>query len=225
MIDENKSIQEIAKFFERNIDGIRYAMRKNNIVQSSKILDLDNEIWKDINGYEGYYQVSNLGRVKSLPRWIYYSDGRKYFYDGVILSFNTDHGGYSTVVLTINTNLETKKVHRLVAEAFLPNPNNLPEVNHKDENKKNNQVSNLEWCNNDYNNHYGTRLERVQNILIETLGKPVVFTKIDTGEKFYYPAINIGIKELNLDPRAVQRCLKKEPYYKTVKGFSVEYVQ
>lgn len=223
MINDNKSDIEIMERLHRNKDNIKYAMRKYNIFRTTIIEDLEDEIWKDIPNYEGYYQVSNYGRVKSLPRWIIYSDGRKYFYDGVLLKQKHDHGGYCGVELTINSNLETFKVHRLVAQMFIPNPNNLPEVNHKDENKDNNCVDNLEWCDNYYNNHYGTRLERINDIMIKTRGKPVIFTKISTGEQFYYPAVNIGVKELNLDPRTVQRCLKKEPYFKTVKGYIVEY--
>lgn len=225
MLDNNKTDTEIANFFERKINGIHYAMRKYGLTRSTHIQNLENEIWKDIDGYEGYYQVSNYGRVKSLPRWIAYSDGRCYFYDGVLLKQKHDHGGYCLVELTINSNLHTCKVHRLVAKAFIPNPNNFPEINHKDEDKTNNCVDNLEWCDNNYNNHYGTRQERINNIMIDKLGKPVIFTKIETGETFYYPAISMGVKELELDPRSVQKCLSKKPYHKTVKGYTVEYAE
>lgn len=223
MVDDNRTNLEIMERLNRSEYGIQYAMRKYNLVRSTEIEDLENEIWKDIPGYEGYYQVSNYGRVKSLPRWIVYSDGRKYFYDGVLLKQKHDHGGYCGVELTTNSELETFKVHRLVAKMFIPNPDNLPEVNHKDENKDNNCVDNLEWCDNYYNNHYGTRLERMRKKIVEAVGRPVEFTKISTGEKFYFPTITSGVKELNLDPRTVQRCLKKEPRFKTTKGYTVEY--
>lgn len=223
MVDDNRTNLEIMERLNRSEYGIQYAMRKYNLVRSTKIEDLENEIWADIPGYEGYYQISNKGRVKSLPRWIHYSDGRVYFYDGVILKNKHDHGGYCAVELTINTNLETRKVHRLVAEAFIPNPDNLPQVNHKDENKDNNSVKNLEWCDQKYNNNYGTRLKRLKNHCIENLGKAIIFTKIDTGEKFYFQTIAEGSKSLNLDRRTVNRCLKKEPYHKTIKGYTVEY--
>lgn len=102
------------------------------------------EIWKDIKGYEGLYQVSNLGRVKSLPRvvnhgnYVYKRRGR------IKLSFNSK--GYDFIKLHKDTHRKVYLVHRLVAEAFIPNPNNFAVVNHKDGVKTNNFVDNLEWC-------------------------------------------------------------------------------
>ena len=223
MFFEYKTVSEIATTLQRTEKTIKRKIRELRIARPNHILDLEDEIWADIPGYEGYYQVSNKGRVKSLPRWIHYSDGRVYFYDSVVLKQKHDHGGYCMVELTINSNLATHKVHRLVANAFIPNPNNLPQVNHKDENKDNNAVENLEWCDQDYNNNYGTRLERLKNIITEKYGIPVVFTNINTGEKIYSPSIKNGAIQLGLDPRSVQRCLKNEPYFKTVKGYTVEY--
>ena len=101
------------------------------------------EIWKDIPGYEGLYQVSNLGNVKSLFRY-----RRK-------LSIQTQPNGYKAVVLYKNGNKKFKLVHRLVAEAFIPNPYKKPAVNHLDENRGNNVVSNLEWVTNKENQNYG----------------------------------------------------------------------
>ena len=100
------------------------------------------EIWKDIEGYEGLYQVSNMGRVRSLRKNIILREGIS--------------RGYSVLNLSKNGKPLTKKVHRLVANAFIPNPDNLPQVNHKDENKLNNCADNLEWCTQEYNLNYGT---------------------------------------------------------------------
>ena len=107
------------------------------------------EIWKPVIGYEGLYEVSNWGRVKSLK-----------FGKERILKLFKDTSGYLCVKLCKNTNQCQFKVHRLVAQAFIPNPNNLPQINHKDECKTNNIVSNLEWCDRKYNINYGTRTEK-----------------------------------------------------------------
>lgn len=108
------------------------------------------ETWKDIPNYEGLYQVSNLGRIKSLYNY------RR----GNILTPRLKRG-YYTVGLRKNGVRKWHLVHRLVASAFILNKNNLPQINHKDENKLNNCVDNLEWCTVSYNNNYGTRQERV----------------------------------------------------------------
>lgn len=111
-----------------------------------------NEIWKDIKGFESY-QVSNLGRVKSLN---YNKTGK----EQILTTNGKDKCGYLHVVLCKKGKHKDCFVHRLVADAFIPNPNNLPCVNHKDECKTNNVVTNLEWCTHKYNTNYGTRNER-----------------------------------------------------------------
>lgn len=100
------------------------------------------EVWKDIDGYEGMYQVSSLGRVRSLDRVLVMSNGRERFYKGKILNPVVHTGGYLYVSLGRGNK---RFIHRLVAQAFIPNPDNLPEVNHKDGNKENNDYRNLEW--------------------------------------------------------------------------------
>lgn len=123
-----------------------------------EILNYLGEEWKDIKGYEGLYQVSNLGRVRSLSRYVKHRT--IYILKGKLLKQRTRGKGYLAVTLCKNSKLKHYYVHRLVAEAFIPNPNNLPQVNHKDENKSNNCVDNLEWCDDKYNTNYGTRNER-----------------------------------------------------------------
>ena len=113
------------------------------------------EIWTDIKGYEGLYQVSNLGRVKSLPKFTYsrcYPQLRK---EKLLKPrFTGKHRNYAQVRFNDG---KSYKVHRLVAQTFIPNPNNLPLVNHKDENTFNNCVDNLEWCTNQYNCQYSAK--------------------------------------------------------------------
>lgn len=116
------------------------------------------EIWKDIKNYEGIYQVSNMGQIKSLKRE-YKTIGRNQSseYETIfkikekILKQASDKDGYKIVCLRNKGKKENKKVHRLVAEAFIPNPNNYPQINHIDENKSNNILSNLEYCTCQYN--------------------------------------------------------------------------
>lgn len=117
------------------------------------------EEWKDIEGYEGLYQISNYGRVKSLKRECW--NGKAWFTKKEkILKCIIRKDGYARVCLCKDGKTKDVLVHRLVAIAFIPNPNNLPQVNHKDENKEKNHVSNLEWCDSSYNANYGTRVER-----------------------------------------------------------------
>ena len=104
-----------------------------------------NEIWISI---DDRYSVSNFGRIKSS-----YANKEK------ILKPFKDAGGYLKVDLRSKGKRKTMSVHRLVALAFIPNPNNLPEINHKDKNKENNYVDNLEWCTAKYNCNYGTRIQ------------------------------------------------------------------
>lgn len=112
------------------------------------------EIWEDIKGYEGLYQISNLGRVKSLGN-------NKMRKEKILKPYILKKGNYLRIGLTNNGIRKMYLVHRLVAETFIPNPNNLPQVNHKDENTSNNCVSNLEFCDNLYNSNYGTRNKRL----------------------------------------------------------------
>ena len=113
---------------------------------------MTDEIWCPIKGYEGLYEVSDKGRVRSIK-----------FGKERILKPGRNNKGYLLVGLRKNGEKKTYKVHRLVAKTFTPNPDNLPEVNHKDENKENNSVHNLEWCDRKYNCNYGTRNERVSD--------------------------------------------------------------
>ena len=109
----------------------------------------NNEIWKDCKGYEGKYQVSNFGRVWN-------ANNQRYLKPWI------SKGGYYLVnLISKNGKIKHESIHRLVAIAFIDNPCNYPQVNHKDEDKTNNRVDNLEWCDSKYNNNYGTRNERI----------------------------------------------------------------
>ena len=123
---------------------------------------LPKQVWKDIPGFEGLYQVSNTGKVRSMN----YRNTGKVKVMKLVLSSN----GYLIVPLWKDRKDKQYLVHRLVAMTFIPNPNNLSQVNHIDENKFNNTVWNLEWCDSDYNANYGTRNERCS----EAHRKPII---------------------------------------------------
>src|SRR5690606_12792762 len=112
---------------------------------------MSHEVWKDIKGLEGRYQVSDHGRVRSLDRETPVNGGIR-FSKGRMLNTRLDRYGYSKISFTLGKGKKRHStIHRLVASAFIPNPNNLPQVNHKDGDKTNNHVNNLEWCTGEHN--------------------------------------------------------------------------
>lgn len=151
------------------------------------------EIWRDIQGYEGLYQVSNYGRVKSLcaGRW----------HTEMIRKAVPDKDGYLTVVFKKDNKVSCYKIHRLVASAFISNPNNLPHINHKDENKTNNHVSNLEWCTAKYNNYYHDKCKRCckEVCMLDDLGNVL---KV-------FPSINDAAKEVGVTPSHLSTVLSR----------------
>lgn len=134
----------------------------------------ESEKWMDVVGYEGLYKVSNKGNVCSIERKD--AIGRKC--GGRTLRPRYHKHGYLHVALHKNGIKKNKLIHRLVAEAFLPNPNNFLEVNHLDEIKDNNELSNLEWCDTMYNVNYGTRNKRAS----QKLSKKVKAINVESGE-------------------------------------------
>jgi hypothetical protein len=158
------------------------------------------EIWKPIEGYDGKYEISNLGRIKSYAQ-------KK---EGKITYGYLDHKGYRTIFLyDVPQHGKWYKVHRLVASTFLDNPQNFPQVNHKDENKSNNRVDNLEWCDNDYNCHYGTKIQRSSesNRCCETTSKKVYSVDKDKNIK-YYDSIGEAQRQTGLHHGNIIRTLK-----------------
>lgn len=176
------------------------------------------EVWKDVVGYEGYYQVSNLGHIKSLDRCVKNSNFSTMLLKGKILKLSVKPNGYCYVTLNKNGYAKYALVHRLVAEAFIDNIVGLPQVNHIDEDKKNNSVNNLEWSSCKENAQYGTRNERAA----KKSGKPVV-QKNTSGEILnIFRSANYAAKHVGRDAANIQACLKGKT--KTCAGFRWEYV-
>ena len=166
-----------------------------------------NEIWKDIEGYEGLYQVSNLGRIKSLGRTIMrrtrWCSVKPYTMKPRILKPKRCQGDYFQVGLfTIDGQHSVAKIHRLVAQAFIPNPDNMPEVNHKNEDKADNRADNLEWCTHDGNCRYGTRNQRTG----EKNAKPVVQMDTEGNVIADYPSVIEAQRATGINRYLIRQC-------------------
>ena len=152
----------------------------------------EKEIWKDIEGFEGLYKVSNLGNVKSLN---YRRTGKER-----ILKGRKDGNGYLLVNLSKNNIIKTHKIHRLVAAAFCENHHGYKEVNHINEDKADNRAENLEWCSRSYNMNYGTRAEKTY--------KPVFSVDKVSGLVMYWESIREAEKCTGISHQNICHCLK-----------------
>lgn len=149
------------------------------------------EEWKDIEGYEGLYQVSNLGRVKRVTT-------------GRILKPSKHTKGYYRVELYKNGSQSKKLIHRLVAQVFIPNPDNKSQVNHIDENKTNNLVSNLEWMTAKENLNHGTRTDRSS----KTRSVSIIATNLKTGKSTEFYGVSECARQLDLNRGNITSVLK-----------------
>lgn len=170
------------------------------------------EVWKPVVGYEGLYEVSSFGRVKSLDNTILHKDGITTFRKGRILKSKTERNGYMRVVLSKESKHIHYSIHRLVAYAFIPNPYEFPCVNHKDENKQNNHVDNLEWCTHKYNNNYGNFSEKLSSSLRKNGNKNirrVLQVSLDGTILKEYECMN-DVKIYGFCPAKVGRCCRNK---------------
>lgn len=186
------------------------------------------EIWKTIDETSGKYSVSNLGNVRRNAHYTEVSPYKnkpyinKAFYKETQLKQYKDQSGYLIVYLQIDNKTRViRKVHRLVANAFIPNPNGLPYVNHKDEIKTNNIISNLEWCDPKYNANYGTRNDTLRKQNGRRVGQYTLDgSLIKIWDSVQQAAFSFGVKTTS----CITRVCKHLPGRNTYKGFRWEYV-
>lgn len=173
-------------------------------------------MWKDITGFEGLYQVSDKGEVKRLESYKKHSrSGELFKLKERILKQSKDKDGYLLVGLKdVNGKMKSYRVHRLVAQAFIPNTNNLEQVNHIDENKLNNEVSNLEWCSSKYNVNFGLRTTKQ----VESQSKQVV-QMLNNQIINKYPSMNEAARALgHKNGGAISSCINGKT--KTAFGYT-----
>lgn len=168
------------------------------------------EVWKDIEGYEGLYQVSNFGRIKSLPKKK--GNGVGYITNTSFLKLCVNHNGYCIVNLSKHSVLTFKQVHRLVARAFIPNPENKEQVNHINGVKTDNRLENLEWCTNGENQKH-----RHSVLKQKPYGKPIVC--IESGKEF--TSAFVAGKQEKIDSSTITACCRGRR--KTAGGYHWKY--
>ena len=164
------------------------------------------EIFKDIKDYEGLYQVSNLGRVYSVR-------------NNKILKPKLNKYGYLSVNLKYKGSHVTKSIHRLVSQSFIENPYNFPCVNHKDEDKTNNCVDNLEWCSYKYNNSYGTCRERAA----QHFRKPVLMFDLNNNFIKEFNSVTEAGSYVNGNTGNIARCCLNREHYNSAYGYKWKY--
>ena len=180
---------------------------------------MKNEEWRDVVGYEGLYQVSNQGRVKSLERTIIKKDGRKQTVKERILKGTPDKDGYIKIGLCGSTGKQKWfQVHRLVGEAFIQNPDEKPQINHINEIKTDNRACNLEWCTCKRNINHGSRNERAA----KALGKPIGQYKLDGRLIKIWPSAREAERQIGVSQGGIWGAANGK--YKQAYGYIWKYV-
>lgn len=181
------------------------------------------EVWKTINNFDNY-EISSYGRIRSIDRTIIRSNGRPLVLKGKLLIPDKNSKGYLMLRLRSNNGKFKKvQIHRLVAITFIPNPDNLPQVNHIDENKTNNYVDNLEWCTVKYNANYGNRNKNISKALTNNYKISRVILQFDKDGNLIKEWISIHqiYRELGYSPGNIYSCCQKK--YKQSYGYIWRY--
>lgn len=174
------------------------------------------EEWRQVPGYENILLVSNTGKVKRVN---YRNSGKDR-----VLSVQVKKYNICTINIRIDKKLHTLSVHRLVASAFIPNPNNLPCVNHLDENRLNNNANNLEWCNYEYNNNYMTRNRRISQSKINGLtSKPILQYDLQGNLIKEWPSIAEIQRQLGFATGNISCCAKGKYHHNSAYGYVWRY--
>lgn len=177
------------------------------------------EIWKDILGYEKLYQISNFGNVKSLDKKD--SLGRRVKGKQMMPIFRKD--GYLDITLHKDGKCKHFLIHRLVAQMFIKNSNNYKEINHKDEDKTNNNINNLEWCSRSYNINYGVANKKRRKTLLNKRGKTVFKYDKDNNLLQSYPSLQQATRETKINQSHISQCCNNKR--KTAGGFVWRYAE
>lgn len=179
----------------------------------------ESEVWRPIKGFENIYEVSNFGKVKRLHTAKRAGAGN-YERKERILNQRKSNKGYLLVDLYKNNTRSQLLVHRLVAQAFLDNPMNLPCVNHKDENPLNNKLYNLEWCSQKYNMNYGTCADRIG----KANSKPIISID-ESGNITHFQSSKEAERKLGISSGNIYDCLYNKRNRKTAGGYKWQFVK
>lgn len=174
-------------------------------------------MWKTIKGYEGLYEISDKGEVRSFDRVLPCGHNSSHIRKGKILTPCGNGKGYLQIYLIKDGKAKKFYIHRLVAEAFIDNPNNYPIINHKDENRSNNEASNLEWCNHLYNSNYGHCRQKIS----DSHNKKPVIQVLPDGTEVRYESSHYAERCTQINHSSIVKCCKGRA--KTAGGFAWRY--
>lgn len=168
----------------------------------------EEEVWKTYPELP-FIEASSLGRVRTVDHWVTYKNGRRQLYKGHVLKQYKERNGYMRVKFSVDGKLVCLLVHRIIAASFLPNPDNLPEVNHKDNDRTNNSVDNLEWCTSQYNSNYkknfGTSPAQIYGQLF---GRPVIAVNLETSEVLWFESQHEAGRKLGVSYQNINKVVK-----------------